>query len=59
MADNTNFFNSKVKPIMDKVYSDLRSKQNEEYAKELKSWHTLAANAADPYGMMGLSLIHI
>ena len=53
MADNTNFFNSKVKPIMDKVYSDLRSKQNEEYAKELKSWHTLAANAADPYSMMG------
>lgn len=51
-ANTDKLFTEKVKPIMDKVYSDLQHKKAEEMKKEMTSVRTFMASGAGPDGMM-------
>lgn len=58
-ANTDRFFNDKVKPVMDRVYSDMQHRMADEMKKEMTSMRTLMASAAGPDGMVTGNLIAI
>lgn len=58
-ANTDRFFNDKVKPVMDRVYSDMQHRMADEMKKEMTSMRTLMASAAGPDGMVTGNLLAI
>lgn len=54
-STETDIFQKKVLPIMERVQKELRQKQVEEYARHSNSWQSILASAAGPDGGMAAS----